>query len=148
MTEGPTAYGIDQPGRFLLQSGVFLFLLGLLTGFAIPAMSVPRLGLSSHLEGIMNGMFLMLLGLVWPRLSLGKPLATMTLVAAIYGAFANWTATFLAAQLPAGELMPIAAAGVVGTPLAESIVSALLISLAIAMILVCGSLLWGLRKQS
>ena len=60
----PTPYG-DR----LLRLGVLLFLLGLLTGFAIPALANPRMGLTSHLEGLMNGMFLSL-GLLWPRLAL------------------------------------------------------------------------------
>ena len=49
----------------LLQAGFVLFLLGLLTGFIIPAAQIPRMALSSHLEGIMNGSFLFALGLCW-----------------------------------------------------------------------------------
>ena len=66
----PTPYG-DR----LLRLGVLLFLLGLLTGFAIPALTNPRMGLTSHLEALMNGMFLVLLGLLWPRLALSPALA-------------------------------------------------------------------------
>lgn len=50
-------------GRRLLQAGILLFLLGLLTGFLVPFTANPRMGLSSHLEGVMNGMFLVGLGL-------------------------------------------------------------------------------------
>jgi hypothetical protein len=57
-------------GHRLIQLGVFLFLLGLLGGFAIPFLANPRMGLASHLEGVMNGMLLVLLGLIWPRLTL------------------------------------------------------------------------------
>jgi hypothetical protein len=48
----------------LLQFGVLLFLLGLLSGFVTPALANPRMGLSSHLEGVMNGTFLVILGLL------------------------------------------------------------------------------------
>jgi len=48
----------------LLQFGYGLFLLGLLTGLGIPLLANPRMGLSSHLEGVMNGIFLIGLGLV------------------------------------------------------------------------------------
>lgn len=51
--------------RKLIRYGILLFLLGLLTGFAMPAFENSRMGLSSHLEGVMNGMFLVLLGLIW-----------------------------------------------------------------------------------
>lgn len=46
------------------------FFLGLLTGFVIPVMRNPRMGLASHLEAVMNGMFLILLGLLWHKLRL------------------------------------------------------------------------------
>ena len=49
----------------LFKLGLVLFLLGLLTGFAIPALKNPRMALSSHLEAVLNGMFLVLLGLLW-----------------------------------------------------------------------------------
>ena len=39
----------------LLQLGILLFLIGLLTGFVIPKLANPRMGLASHLEGVLNG---------------------------------------------------------------------------------------------
>src|ERR1700753_4150644 len=48
----------------LFTLGLVLFLLGLLTGFAVPAVKNPRMALSSHLEAVLNGMFLVLLGLL------------------------------------------------------------------------------------
>jgi (hydroxyamino)benzene mutase len=145
MSAGPKVFGIDTPDRKIIQLGVLLFLIGLLTGFAIPAFTVPRLGLSSHLEGVLNGLFLIALGLIWPRLSLSRPLATLTFVAAIFGTFANWLATLLAGLWGAGKMMPIAGGGQVAEPLAEAIVGALLISLSGAMVFVCLAVLWGLR---
>ena len=58
-----------QTGRRLLQLGIILFLLGLLTGLAVPALANPRMGLASHLGGVMNGLVLVALGLMWPRLA-------------------------------------------------------------------------------
>ncbi|MDX2425112.1 MAG: hypothetical protein QNK15_02545 [Cycloclasticus sp.] len=51
-------------GHKLVKFGILLFLLGLITGFIIPAMQNPRMGLSSHLEAVMNDMFLLMLGLI------------------------------------------------------------------------------------
>ena len=45
------AANLTAHGDRLLRLGVLLFLLGLLTGFAIPALTNPRMGLTSHLEG-------------------------------------------------------------------------------------------------
>jgi hydroxylaminobenzene mutase len=138
----PTAHG-----ERLLRLGVLLFLLGLLTGFVVPALANPRMGLSSHLEGLLNGIFLVLLGLVWPRLDLRRPLLVATFWAALYGAFANWAATLLAAVWGAGRSMPISASGRAGTVAQERVLDFLLVSLSIAMVAVCCLVLWGLRSR-
>ena len=52
----------ERQGHRLLQLGVTLFLLGLLVGFAVQSLANPRMGLASHIEGVMNGLFLMALG--------------------------------------------------------------------------------------
>jgi (hydroxyamino)benzene mutase len=97
-------------GHRLLQFGVLLFLVGLLTGFVIPALANPRMALASHLEGIMNGLFLIALGLIWPRLVLGRGALGAIYGFALYGTFVNWAATLLAAIWGAGApMMPIAA---------------------------------------
>lgn len=130
----------------LLQLGFLLFSLGLLTGLLLPLFANPRMGLSSHLEGILNGLFLMALGLIWPRLQLTPRLQTLTFGLSLYGTLANWLATFCAALWGAGaDMMPIAGAGLQGTPWQELVVAVLLLSLSLAMIGVCGLVLWGLR---
>src|SRR5215471_11799373 len=60
-----------RQGSRLLQFGALFFLLALLVGLIVPRFAAPRLALSTHLLGIMQGIFLMLLGLLWPRLRLG-----------------------------------------------------------------------------
>jgi hydroxylaminobenzene mutase len=134
-----------QTGHRLLQFGIVLFLLALLVGFAVPAFANPRMALASHVEGVMNALFLVTLGLVWPRLVLPARLLAATFWLAIYGTFANWTATLLAALWGAGRMMPIAAQGHIGTSGQEAVVKVLLASLSIAMVLVCCLLLFGLR---
>lgn len=129
----------------LLQLGIVLFLLGLLAGLAGPALANPRMGLATHLEGVMNGLFLVALGLVWPRLSLSPRLQTATFWLAVYGTFANLAATFLAAVSGAGAMMPIAG-GRPGDATQEAVISGLLVSLALADIAVCLLVLAGLRQ--
>ena len=135
----------SQTSRRLLQLGMLLFLLGLMTGFAIPTLNIPRLGVSSHLTGIPNGIFLVVLGLIWARLRLSRPLCSITFWLAIYGTFANWVGTFLAALWGAGEFLPIAGAGSEGTQIQEAVVAFLLTSISIVMVLVALLVLWGLR---
>lgn len=132
--------------RRLIRCGVLLFLLGLLTGLIVPALSNPRMGLSSHLEGLMNGIFLVVLGLVWPRLRLSRSLSLAAFWLAVYGTYVNWATTLAAAALGAGApMMPIAGGGHRGTPLQEGLISVGLVSLALAMIATSGIVLWGMR---
>ena len=138
--------GSDGFGIRLIQAGFVLFLVGLLTGLVVPLLPLPRMGLSSHLQGIMNGIFLIGLGLVWPMLELNSWARLSTFWLAIYGAFANWLATLVSAATGAAALMPIAGQGSQGESIAELAVSALLVSLALAMIAVCVLVLWGLRR--
>jgi hydroxylaminobenzene mutase len=62
-----------------------LFLFGLLTGLVSRQMANPRMGLASHLEGVMNGPFQIVRGLMWPRLKLGRGALTVGVWMAIYG---------------------------------------------------------------
>ena len=136
-------------GRRLLRSGMILFTLGLLTGFAIPLLEHPRLGLSSHLEGVQNGMVLLILGLVWPRLRLSSGWLKGGFYLALYGTYANWGTTFLAAAWAAGgELMPLAGGGAVGAAWQEGLVKFGLLSLALAVLAVSGLVLYGLRGNA
>jgi hydroxylaminobenzene mutase len=139
---------MDKAGHRLLQLGIFLFLIGLLTGFVVPHLANPRMGLSSHLEGILNGFFLVLIGLLWPKLRLSRPWLAITFWLAIYGTFANWAATLMAAIWGAGSAMPIAALGHQGTPFQEGIINFFLLTLSGAMVAVSLLVLWGLRHGS
>ncbi|PJE22688.1 MAG: hydrogenase [Mycobacterium sp.] len=119
----------------LFTLGLALFLLGLLTGFVVSSLRNPRMGLSSHLEGVLNGMFLVLVGLLWPHLHLPGAWATAAAVLIAYAAYANWLATLLAAAWGAGRrLAPIATGDHQASAVKEGIVSYLLLSLAVALI--------------
>lgn len=129
----------------LIFLGIFLFLLGLIIGLFVHNMANPRMALSAHLEGVMNGMFLMILGLIWNRLILSKTILNITYRLVVYGTFANLTAVIIAAITGYGKMMPIAG-GQEGTAVVEGIISFLLISLALCMIAVCIIVLIGFYK--
>ena len=133
-------------GHKLIRYGILLFLLGLITGFIIPAMQNPRMGLSSHLEGVQNGMLLVLFGIIWPKLRLSKRALVAGYFLVLFGTYTNWITTFLAGIWGAGaEMMPIAAAGFYGLAWQEILIKFGLLSLSVAMVLVSGVLLWGFR---
>ncbi len=128
----------------LIFLGVTLFLLGLIVGLFVPMFANPRMGLSGHIEGILNGIFLIVLGLIWNRITLSERLLKINFSLAIYGTFANWFTMLFAAILNAGKMLNIAAEGKEGSPLAEAIITFLLLSLSAAMIALCVITLFGL----
>ena len=124
-----------------------LFLLGLITGLLVPALGNPRMGLASHVEAVMNGLVLMVLGLLWPKLVLSTRLLSLTFWLAVYGTFANWLATLLAGAWSAGNaMMPLAALGHSGTVAQEAIVKSLLVTLTLAIIAASILVLIGLFR--
>jgi len=133
--------------RLLVALGALLFLIGLLTGALVPAARSPRLGLSAHLEGVMNGTFLMVLGAVWHHVRLSRRLAGLCFWLLVCGTFANWLFVSLGAVFGAGRMMPIAGGGITAAPWQESLVAAGLVSLSVAMVVGCGLLAWGLFRR-
>lgn len=134
---------IQKQGALLLIFGVFLFFLGLASGLFIPIMANPRMGLSTHLEGVMNGMFLVILGIIWSKIHLQQRWLNFTFWLILYGSFANYLAVLLAAITGAGKMMPLAG-GAEGPAMLEAVISFLLISLSLAMLAVCLLVLRGL----
>src|SRR5690348_15250306 len=95
----------------LLTLGLILFLLGLLTGLAVPVLKNPRMGVASHLVGMTNGPFLVVVGLLWPHLNLSHTWQVVTLVLLVSSSYANWLATQLGALWGAGRRFAPAATG-------------------------------------
>jgi hydroxylaminobenzene mutase len=145
--EYKTMDSADNRGRVLMRLGAILFLCGLVIGLIAWQLANPRMGLSSHLEGVMNGTFLLAVGLLWGRLKLGGAMRTALFWLAIYGTYSNVAATFLAAWWPAGEFMSIAAPTPRGTDIQEQIITALLNSTAATIILASVLIIWGLRGR-
>jgi hydroxylaminobenzene mutase len=120
--------------RGLVRHGVTLFLAGLVTGFALPAMANPRAGLSGHLEGVMNGTFLIALGCAWNDLRLGERAEKVVYALVLYGTWANWVGTLLSGIFGTSKATPIAGAGHTGTAFQENLVFAILVSVGITMV--------------
>src|SRR5687768_13081990 len=94
-----------RQGHRLLQVGMLLFLLALLIGVVLPSFAVPRLALSAHLLGLMQGLFLAVVGLFWPRLELPPAASRAAFWLAVYGCVAPLTANVLAAIWRAGNTL-------------------------------------------
>jgi hydroxylaminobenzene mutase len=131
----------------LIYLGIVLFLLGLIVGLVIPALANPRMALASHIEGVFNGMFLVLLGLIWHRVDLSDRWMKINFWLAIFGTFMNWFAMLVAAIFDAGKMLNVAAKGKEGHPAVEAFITFALISLSVAMIWISISVLVGLRRH-
>ncbi|MGJ7031073.1 hypothetical protein [Niabella hirudinis] len=134
-----------QSGK-LLFLGLLLFLLGLIIGLFVHQTANPRMALSAHLEGVMNGIFLMVLGLIWKRVRLSKRALAITFWLAVYGTFANLAAVIIAAITGFGKMMPIAG-GQAGPAFLDGVISFLLVSLSLCMIAVCILSLIGIYRH-
>ena len=139
---------MDESKRRLLWHGMFLFLLGLFTGLAEPQFANPRMGLAAHLEGVMNGIFLLALGAVWTEVRLSTRWKTATYWGALYGTYANWAVTTLAAIFGTGALSPITAAGRSAQAWQESLVTLGFMSVGLATVATAILVLWGLRRSA
>lgn len=132
--------------RFQIQLGFILVLLALLTGLGQPVFANPRLGLAAHTAGLMGGLVLIALGALASSFALGDRAKAVMFWSWTYAAFANWLGCLIGAVTGASRLTPIAGAGTSGSPVAEGVVSFLLLSLSVAAI--AGSVLAvrGFRK--
>lgn len=133
--------------RQLKMFGMVLFLLGLLTGFAVMKTINPRMGLAAHLEGVMNGTFLVVAGLVWNDLRLSEKLKKAVYWALLYGTFVNWFTTLLSAVFGTSKMTPLSGAGHEGSAMQENIVAVGLITLSLAMVFALGAMVYGLRGK-
>jgi hydroxylaminobenzene mutase len=125
--------------------GMLLFFLGLITGLLEHRFTNVRMGLSAHLEGVMNGILLLALGAAWNEVRLPHPVKLMAYCTALYSTYANWLVTSIAAAFGTAASSPITSAGHSGHPWQESVVAIGFLTVTIAIITTSILVLWGLR---
>jgi hydroxylaminobenzene mutase len=139
---------MESTGRRLMFHGMVLFLLGLGTGFAEQHFANVRMGLAAHLEGLMNGIFLLALGAIWKEVRLSSRIASVVFWVTLYGTYGNWLMTTLAAVFGTAALSPITGAGHSGLPWQESLVLTGFMTVGITMVFSSAVVLWGLRGKA
>src|SRR5688572_20712369 len=113
---------ISRQGHRMLQAGVGLFVFSAIEGFFIPLLPAPRLGLSVHTLSALQGVMLLGLGFLWPRLALGETAARIAFWTYLYSSFATLIPYILAALWGAGNTtMPLTAGSARGSDLQETI---------------------------
>src|SRR5689334_23445198 len=96
--------------RRLLWHGIALFLIGLLTGLAQQHFANIRMGLAAHLEGVMNGTFLLAVGAIWSEVRLPWRASAVAYWTLLFGTYGNWAVTTIAAIVGTAALSPITGA--------------------------------------
>ncbi len=134
--------------RRLAWHGMGLFLLGLVTGLIEANFQNPRMGLAAHLEGVMNGTFLVALAAIWPNVKLSLRQEGVAFWSLLYGTYANWAVTTLAAVLGTAALSPITGAGHSAPPWQETLVTLGFVTVGVAIIAASLLVLWGLRRAA
>lgn len=112
-----------DPGRRLVRWGVVLLFVAAASGFLIPVATLPWLALAGHVQAVLNGLLLVAIGLVWPRLRVGRTAGAITfwgLAGAAWLAFATQVACALAGV--GGSVFPLVAGGHVGPHAVELLV--------------------------
>ncbi|HTO70985.1 MAG TPA: hypothetical protein VMR31_14080 [Myxococcota bacterium] len=103
----------------LCFTGVLLFMLGLLTGFAIPALRSPRIGLSAHVAAVQSGSALVAFGFVGARLELSPGWAAVIAHGLWVSLYVTWLGLLASGYWGAGGTLPIAGGGIRAKPWQE-----------------------------
>jgi hydroxylaminobenzene mutase len=133
--------------RSIVRHGFILIAAALLSGFVIPAARIPRLALSAHSIGVLSGVLLIAVGVVWSQFALSERQARAMSWAWLYSSYVNWFAILLGAILGTGRMTPVASAGAVGSPAAEAAVSIMLVTVGLVSLVAVGLALWGMRGE-
>jgi (hydroxyamino)benzene mutase len=129
--------------RKLKMLGFILFFIGLITGLVMPTFKNTRMGLSAHLEAILNGMFLVIAGLIWDEMKISESLKKMAFATLIYGTYFNWLTTLCAACLGTSSMTPIAGRGFTGVVFYEQWINVGFISVGLTMIVSVAVIIFG-----
>jgi (hydroxyamino)benzene mutase len=146
--ENETIPAMKDNNRRLMWHGMFLFLLGLLTGFVEPRFANIRMGLAAHLEGVMNGIFLIGLGAIWNEVRLSPRVKSKAFWLALFGTYGNWFMTTTAAVFGTSALSPITGTPHGAQPWQERFVTAGFMAVGIAIVACAVFVLCGLRKSA
>jgi hydroxylaminobenzene mutase len=152
MSSTSSTSSLFRHGHRLLQLGVGLILYASLYGVVIPALRSQRVGLSGHTLGVSEGILVIAVGLIWPRLRLGAVAARVAFWCLIYSVLAILLAYTMAAALGVGiETLRIAGAGPGGlshgSRLEEAIIQLLAASSGLTGLVALPLVLWGLRRE-
>jgi hydroxylaminobenzene mutase len=133
--------------RRLIWHGMSLFLLGLVTGLQERRFTNMRMALSAHLQGVLNGTFLVALGAVWDHVELPPRVERAARFSALYGTYGNWLFTTLGAAMGTAAANPLLSQGHHGKAWQERVAGAGFRSIAYSILVAAVLILWGLGRR-
>src|SRR3954471_663632 len=136
-----------SPNRPMMWHGVFLFLIGLVTGTQQRRFTNMRMALSAHLEGVMNGTFLIALGAIWGNVKLPPPVEKAARWSVLYGTYGNWLFTTLGAAMGTAAANPTLSQGHRGRPWQEKLAAAGFRSVSYSILGAAVLLLFGFGRR-
>lgn len=138
----------SEYGQHLMFNGILIFMLGLFTGFSIYFGVFPngRIGLVAHLECVLNGMFLCVVGLLWTRMDLSRRLEKLTLALALSAVYLNIAQALWWAFTGRSRASPVFPADRIPNAIDGFVFNVILPALSVAFIGACIMVLYGLRR--
>jgi (hydroxyamino)benzene mutase len=142
---------LSRQSRRLLQVGMAFILFASFEGFVVPAAASPRVALSAHTLSGMQGIFMLAVGLLWPRLVFSVTASWIAFWLFIYGAAAILAAYMIAATWGVG-IETISLVGELphglshGTAFQETVIRVVAFSSAPTGVISFALILWGLSR--
>ncbi len=133
----------------LMFNGILVFLIGLFMGFFIYFGFFPngQIGLVAHLEGVLNGLFLAVVGLIWQRMSLSRLQERLTIWFALTAVWLNIFQAAWWAFLGRSRASPVFPADRAPTQVETIFMfNVILPILSTCFVLTCLMVLWGLHR--
>ena len=137
---------MNEARRRVFWHGTLLVLIGLATGGFLQSFANPRLGLSAHVGGIMNGTLIMVVGAAWRELVLSARVERALFWNLVGSGYLNWLGLLLAAAFGTTQTTPLLGDGVPAAAWQEAVVGLCLVSGAIGTLVAFAFLLYGLRR--
>ncbi|HLE62387.1 MAG TPA: hypothetical protein VI750_04565 [Pyrinomonadaceae bacterium] len=119
--------------RRLIWHGILIFLLGLLAGAFVPWLKNPRMGVAAHVGGVLSGIFLILVALIWEEIKLPLWAKKTDFWLFLYASHTGWLAQFLAAVFGTSRSMTVGGAGFTGNAWQEALVDFVAITFSAAI---------------
>ena len=132
----------------MMFHGILVFMIGLITGFFLYSglMRNPQIGVITHLEGVLNGMFLVILGLIWHRMKMTDKLQKRFVMIAIACVYINYFQALWGAVLGRSRATTLFPADRVPFPAETFILNVFLLSMSFGLIWCCIMVMIGLKR--